>query len=280
MNPLDNFIPTPEAPPPFETVPYYIATRKGWMTNMPTLFGIAQTSLKGDNPTLPETPTRFELNDRKFPEYLLKQAHSFFRAVWNKQRTESSLYITYHRERDQFNLWCPEQYVSLTSVNHKLDPLKGGWTVAGTIHSHCNFGAFHSGTDKHDMEGTPGLHITIGHVDRDEPEYALALSLGDHKFDVEYADIIEPLPPGHSRNEQHPSHWLGFVKTGTAPWQGVITKYKAPAKAYAPTTGWGSNYNGVPQTRRTIPKMHPVQQGGWQSRAPLRTGTTSTLLVS
>lgn len=39
-----------------------------------------------------------------------------------------------------------------------------GYVVYGTIHSHCNFAAFHSGTDDNDETNFPGLHITIGNV--------------------------------------------------------------------------------------------------------------------
>jgi hypothetical protein len=41
---------------------------------------------------------------------------------------------------------------------------KEGFKVAGTIHSHCNFSAFHSSTDDADEIGFDGLHITIGNV--------------------------------------------------------------------------------------------------------------------
>lgn len=39
-----------------------------------------------------------------------------------------------------------------------------GYRIYGTIHSHCDFAAFHSGTDDHDEIGFDGLHITVGNV--------------------------------------------------------------------------------------------------------------------
>jgi hypothetical protein len=239
MKALETLVPAADELPPFEQVPYYFAVKGGWMTNMPTLFGVGQTKLD-KHPTLPDIKGSFRRNERMFPQYLLMQAHSFFKAVWEKHSTESSLYILYKRETDTFSLWAPEQYVTGSSVNHRIGILPKGLTACGTIHSHCNFSAFHSGTDQHDMEGMPGLHVTIGHVDRDEAEYAIALSLGDAQFDVQYGSIVSDSAdiPDIDALVQHASHWMGFVKTGVAPWTGTVTKYskvwKPPTKTHFP----------------------------------------------
>jgi len=42
--------------------------------------------------------------------------------------------------------------------------LNSGYTVYGTIHSHCDFAAFHSGVDDADETNFDGIHITIGNV--------------------------------------------------------------------------------------------------------------------
>jgi len=232
MMPLEVHVPKEGEVPPFEEVPYYFPTRKGWFTNMPTLFGVGQGKMKGAPPVLTDFESAFRLNDRKFPVDLLLQAHAFFKAVFQKTHAESSLFILYHRETDTFKLWAPEQYVSHVSVNHRLGNLPAGFTTAGTIHSHCDFSAFHSGTDQHDMAGMPGLHITIGHVDREEAEFALALSLGESQYDVDYDDIIATpeTPVARREDADFPTHWLSFVHTGTAPWTGTITKYAPKGK--------------------------------------------------
>jgi hypothetical protein len=253
-----------EGETPFADVPYYFASAKGWYTNMPTLFGVGQTPLKDGPPGLPTKETAFELNDRWFPEQFIDQAHAFFKAVFAKQKTESSLYIIYNRQQDEFKLWCPEQYVTHTSVNHRLGVLPLGWTAAGTIHSHCDFSAFHSGTDQHDMEGMPGLHITLGHVNRDTPETAIALSLGSNQFDVDYENIISS---ADEKSLTFPTHWLQFVKQGNAPWNnGVKTSYKPKPTSYgygkgysAPKSNWKSNWNSKPT------KSQLQQSWDWQA---------------
>jgi PRTRC genetic system protein A len=266
MNALDILLPDGKTPPPHEDVPYYIVSQKGWMSNVPTLFGIAQTKMSEPPSKIPDVPASFKLNERKFPEHLMRQAHDFFRAVWNKYQTESSLYIIYNRESDTFRLWAPEQYVTSTSVNHKLDILPSSWNAVGTIHSHCNFSAFHSGTDSHDMAGMPGLHITIGQVDQDTPEYAIAMSMGDTQFTVKYEDIISDDSdlPDIDTLTRYKTHWMQYVKCGSAPWQGIITHYKhKPVKP----SNFHSNFSpckhqSKPDTSRNLQRQWDQQAWG------------------
>lgn len=55
-----------------------------------------------------------------------------------------------------------EAHEAVIEEYHQL--LNDGFTVFGTIHSHCNFSAFHSGVDDADETNFTGLHITIGNV--------------------------------------------------------------------------------------------------------------------
>jgi hypothetical protein len=45
---------------------------------------------------------------------------------------------------------------------------KAGLIEAGTVHSHCDGGAFQSSTDKNDEETRDGLHITVGKLKSDQ----------------------------------------------------------------------------------------------------------------
>lgn len=49
--------------------------------------------------------------------------------------------------------------------------LDGDWTHFGSVHHHCNGGAFQSGTDKTDEMNCPGIHITVGSLN--SPRYSL-----------------------------------------------------------------------------------------------------------
>lgn len=224
----------PGEEPEYLDTPAFFGTKKGWYVNTPTLFGVAHVPAKKGPETLGEIKASFQLNDTALPQWLIMKAHDLFKKVWDKQKTEAMVYIVHHPVENRFNLWVPEQYVTGASVNYRLQPgqIKGGWQAVGTIHSHCNFGAFHSGTDQHDMDGMPGLHITIGHVDRDWPDFAIALSANGESFDVDSIETImdREQPKDHKGYDDAPDWWLDLIKTGTAPWRGSVVKFnKGPA---------------------------------------------------
>lgn len=66
---------------------------------------------------------------------------------------------------------------------------KNGYVLYGTIHSHCNFGAFHSGVDDNDEMEFDGLHITIGNVDGSW-SYASRFIIGGAEYKVDIKDFL------------------------------------------------------------------------------------------
>jgi hypothetical protein len=258
MNPLDIIIAKPDEELPVEDVIFYAATKKGWLVNTPTIFGNAQVVMdpKEHPASLPEPNERFVLNGRKMPLHMLSQFHDLARKNFEKRKAECSAYLTWNPDTDDYKLFIPEQYVTHTSVNHKLDAgqIKHGYQAIGTIHSHCDFSAFHSGTDKHDMGKMPGLHITIGHVNTDDPDFDFAISQGDAAFTVTWEQIVDvERPLDKNGYATAPDHWLRFIKEGTAPWGyqgGVRTSYHKPYK---------HNGNYSPPKKYT-PKQTPRQQ--------------------
>lgn len=263
MKPMELVLPKALEDAPHEEVPYFFITKEGWYKNLPTLFGIAQVEAEAPPPGLEEWKPTFLLNDIKLPAWVLRQAHDFFRHIWNKFHAESSVYILYNRREKEFKLFAPEQYVSMTSVNHKLDrdKLPAGFTPVGTIHSHCNFSAFHSGTDTADMAKMPGLHITIGHVDRDDPEMVFALSIGEQAFNVERASIVdEVITVNKYGYDTMPPFWENFVHTGSAPWGNTGTT--SSHTSFGVTKKYNPPQSSAP-TRYKSPLEHRWDQQAW-----------------
>lgn len=214
--------------PEVASVPYYFATKKGWYSNVPTLFGTAHIPADKWPKQLPELETLFHFSEEKVPIFIFQQALDFFRKVYAAYQTEATTYIC--RDEDgQYSLFIPKQYVTGASVNHRVDTGEMGKRMpVGTIHSHCNFSAFHSGTDEHDMGKMPGLHVTIGLVDSEAPEYAVAIAVGDTKFDIKQEQIVtDEITLDANGFATAPDRWLKYVMPNqTAPWTGGIsTKY-------------------------------------------------------
>src|SRR6185312_7880564 len=138
-------------------------------------------------------------NGAKMPLETFRKVGRFFRDIYNEYKTECATIWFYNSEKKDWKALIPLQlglsgasvtYVlsadapdgrvkraideaskkpnweqALNEVNsERLQLLADGYQQYGTIHSHCNMGAFHSGTDDGDEFGFDWIHITIGKI--------------------------------------------------------------------------------------------------------------------
>jgi len=110
------------------------------------------------------------LNFKKFPQDKLSEIVQFFTDVYDKFDGEAVVLLYYNSEKEEWTYLVPPQEVSRAGVDYKLDDefkkkIPSGSKLLGSIHSHAEMAAFHSGTDDKDEISFDGLHITIGNVD-------------------------------------------------------------------------------------------------------------------
>lgn len=153
------------------------------------------------------------------PGSVIFRAWRFFARVYQKYRSESAVLLLYNKQTKQYELWCPKQDVSGGSVNYVMKDMREevaeNWQVVGTIHSHCDFDAFHSGVDVDDEKDMDGLHITIGHVNGDNFSFISSIVANGCRFEVEGKKICPELIPADSqRNTRYTSRsWTTFDKS-------------------------------------------------------------------
>jgi proteasome lid subunit RPN8/RPN11 len=128
----------------------------------------------------------------KLPAAIIFQALLFFRRIYQKHRSEALLFLIYSPSKKTFGFFCPTQKVSHTriSYDHSDVALHGDLVVAGTFHSHCGFGAFHSYVDQHDEENFDGLHVTLGHVDEAAFSIVGSIVVNKTRFPIDPCDKI------------------------------------------------------------------------------------------
>lgn len=188
----------------------FLAHSKGWAVDKNTFFGRVIVPVS-ENPLAEELAYEAKLFHKiqPIPAEILGRTLGFFRAAWNQRESEAMVYLLV---RDgEYDLHVPKQNVSHGGVHAKFDAaeLPPGSRVVGDIHSHCNFNAFHSGTDTADAAKNDGLHITIGKVDTDEPEWAVMLAYSGYLWDLESLAAvtanprITPIDP--------PAEWLARI---------------------------------------------------------------------
>ena len=143
------------------------------------------------------------------PAAMIGQAWSFFRSVYNNRKSEAMLDLYHHREHG-YRFFVPPQIASGGGVKCVRDPehIEVGWRLVGTIHSHCDMTAYHSGTDTHDADGHDGIHFTIGHVTKNPCQIAVMASANGIRWDLKIEDVVD----GDIAFTLHPKWWERYVE--------------------------------------------------------------------
>lgn len=186
---------------------FYIVAKDGIYLSKDTGLIKAVVKVKGI-PSLKPIQASAKINLPKIPVETMAKAVMFFRRVYDQHKTESVLLIYYSESENKYRLEAPIQETSYVSASYKgLSLLAEGYKNVGSIHSHCDFEAFHSGTDRHDENNFDGIHITLGHIDQPYFTIDSELTVNGNPFRLDPEDFVEdiikvehtPLPKGFKR---------------------------------------------------------------------------------
>ena len=122
------------------------------------------------------------------------QTMTFFKAIYNIHRSEAIVLIFHHPETGDIKVLPPHQKVRGAACDYTRGSVRiEGYDLIGTIHSHANFSAFHSGTDAGDEKTFDGLHITFGHVDDSEISISCSIVVNGFRVIVDPNEYIDGL---------------------------------------------------------------------------------------
>lgn len=201
--------------PPHPTSPYYFAAAQAIYYYEETALCNVWTPTKRHPEGLLPLPKLQEngwmvYTAPDIPAELLGTIVNFFRAIYKRSETEAEVFLLYHPNKDpKWIAWVPPQEASAAHVKSHFHPndLPPDYYIVGTVHSHCNFAAFHSGTDINDASTIPGIHITIGHIDNPIPDYAVMVTINQINFNF----TIEQVAEEPDLTAQYPPEWLDKV---------------------------------------------------------------------
>lgn len=154
------------------------------------------------------------------PAELTAQIQDFFQRIYERQHTEAAVLLLMHEETKQWRVFVPTQLVNHGGVNYVYDRshISKGWLVVGTMHSHCDFGAYHSSTDTGDADGMDGVHFTIGRnlrtkTDADgvitrDPEIACMVAMNKKRWDFTPSEMCDTSELGQ---HEAPAWWDQYV---------------------------------------------------------------------
>jgi hypothetical protein len=189
--------------------PAYIIGRDGfYLKKSSKLF---DATVKVDSiPEYEPVMESLQWNAPKLPYSIIQESLAFFRSVYKMYKSEAVLMLALKDAK--WEIAPPEQTVSGASLEYVLEK---GITPFGTIHSHCEMGAFFSNTDHDDVAGFDGLHIVIGRITQAEPEIKIGVYANGRLFEFEPEMILENMPVKAGEDEVHP--WLSKVETQRKP---------------------------------------------------------------
>lgn len=190
---------------------YYVIAKNGIFIKKK--LGIVESLTPVDSISIlePLVPTA-SLDIPKLPSNLFASSVEFFYRVYEKHKSESIVLIFYNEEQKDFQMAVVEQVVTNTNIDYTKITLPG-YIMLGTIHSHSNFGAFHSTVDQHDEKHFDGLHITVGNVDDEEPSITACIVINGSRFAVEPCDYIDGITLSENTSEEEKSVAPKYDKT-------------------------------------------------------------------
>lgn len=144
------------------------------------------------------------------PRMLIEKAIGFFHAIYKKHGWESALLIVWNKLTQQIELICPDQKASTGTVKYEIPNLPPHLVLVGDMHSHGSWSPNPSSMDEDDEMHRPGLHIVVGGITVEPPEFYCAAVVDGTRFKV--TDIKALFEGYHQRDKNVPEEWLGKVK--------------------------------------------------------------------
>ena len=189
---------------------YYLVAKDGIYFRQECDLGAAFVKVR-EIPHLIPAPTGITLSVPKIKGIVIAKAFAFFREVFTQHRSESYVTLLYNKERGEFDIHVPKQEVTYSSVSYDRgdNGAREGWRPIGTIHSHCDFSAFHSGVDTGDEASFDGIHITLGNVNRDEFSMVSSVVFSDNRRQHDPNDLIENVRQSAVTDVEEKGHVAG-----------------------------------------------------------------------
>ncbi|MHC4953585.1 MAG: Mov34/MPN/PAD-1 family protein [Planctomycetota bacterium] len=169
-------------------------------------------------------PPDFETQDAflrvrypKLPRKLFERVVGFFSRIAELHGAEAAVLLAWNRVKRRIRVIVPDQVTSAacggggSGLGVQYFPptdLSRDEVVLGDIHSHVYLAAFCSQTDIADEVHQPGLHIVVGRLDLEPPEFHVEAVVDGARFRVDSDRVLGGYV---RRNNDVPDAWLQKV---------------------------------------------------------------------
>ena len=148
----------------------------------------------------------------------------FFHLIGERHGAEAAALLVWNTKTRAVEVIVPPQTSIVSSswsgrpypieVHYEVQPLPPHLMLVGDIHSHVDGAAYASFTDRDDEAHRPGLHIVVGRISEEPPEFYVAAVVDGARFRVK---SLFTVVQGYSRRRirEVPQAWIEQVKVTT-----------------------------------------------------------------
>lgn len=158
----------------------------------------------------------------KIPQIMLERVVGFFHKVADKQNSEAAVILAWNRQTEEVELIIPDQLAINSSpwgnkkhgcpidVKYEIPVLLPHQSLIGDIHCHVDGAAYASFTDEKDETHRPGVHLVVGRIEKEPPEFHCEVVADGTRFQSSLENVAE----GYQERNLNdvPKDWLDKVK--------------------------------------------------------------------
>ena len=160
------------------------------------------------------------LNYPRVPRGLFERILGFLAIVGEQHGAEAAVLLAWNLAERRYEVIVPEQQSVVggrltgrpypIEVHYQIPHLPEGWFLVGDVHSHVNEAAYASPTDQADEQHRPGLHIVVGRLCQEPPEFHIEMTVDGSRFSIQQSStVLEGYV--RRRTSEVPPDWLRQV---------------------------------------------------------------------
>lgn len=254
-----------DQPLPEDLPAYYLLSRDGLFLVRRHAFFESCVPASTCPPDLASNETYLRPRFPRIPQSYLERIVGFFGRVAERQGSEAAVLLAWDLREKAVRLLIPEQVATMArtwrgeaypvGVRYQVPAdMPSGWLPFGDVHSHVDGAAFASAIDEEDEVYRPGVHLVVGKIRREPPDFHVSAVVDGVRFALELSQVAE----GYGRRDLDvPEDWLARVRLTTRSpyaWSAHPAPAAAPREgAIAPGSEGGANgrlaHDALPEGR-------------------------------
>jgi hypothetical protein len=199
---------------------YYLVTRSGTFMCRNHAFFTSDVRTTRHPSTLEFHAEKCWVRYPKLSQAALEFVVGFFDQVYSLHGSEAVVLLLWDLGRKRYKLWIPDQkptvwetsggYRSSTDVAYEVPvPLPRNHLLVGDIHSHADLGAYASYQDRHDESYRDGIHVVVGRINDEPPQFHLEIAVDGQRFLLKFDQFLQGY---RQRRRIIPRVWMEQVK--------------------------------------------------------------------